>query len=47
MPGLAGAFTVAWQCPDAISSVEAAAVIMRGYPEQMHNMLSVLIVDGT
>ena len=47
MPGLAGASTLAWQCPDAVSNVEASAAIMRGYTGPKHKMLGVLIRDGT
>jgi hypothetical protein len=47
MPGLAGGSTLAWQCPDAVSKVEASAAIMRGYPGPMDKMLGVLIRDGT
>ena len=47
MPGLVRGSTLAWQCPDAVSNVEASAAIMRGYPEPMLKMLGVLIRDGT
>ena len=46
MPELAGGSTLAWQCPDAVSKVEASAAIMRGYPGPMDKMLGVLIRDG-
>jgi hypothetical protein len=47
MPGLAGGFTLAWQCPDAVSNAEASAAIMRGYPGPIHKMLGAHIRDGT
>jgi hypothetical protein len=37
--------TLAWQCPDPVSNVEASAAMMRGYPGPMRKWLGVLIRD--
>jgi cell filamentation protein len=40
-------FTLAWQHLDPVRNVEASAVIMRGDPEPMREMLDALVRDDT